>query len=685
MAGEPWSHNHLAEAPLRFLDNNDLTLLLVGGKGGVGKTTTAAALSLYLAGKFPQRRYLAVSTGPSHSLGQLLDFPLDSCPRPVYGWPNLLALEVDAGQLFAGFKTRHERALRTILGRGTYLDDEDISRFLELSFPGLDELMAMIEIIDPLESGRYDTVIVDTAPTGHALRLLSLPALTTAWVSILDRMMEKHRFISRVYTRRYRKDQADEFLETLQRDVSRLAATLCDRRHCRFLAVALLEPVVIAETERLLQSLAERGIAVGCLLANQVLFQTNGCPLCSSLQAAQQEWLHRLMAAHPDLPLVTFPALLEEVRGEAGLRALLGRARTCAVSTASLGAGPPDSVLPIAAALSGLALPAPEPGLQFFLFCGKGGVGKTTLSCAFALQLSQRFPRKRILLFSTDPAHSLSDCLAQRIGPEATAVLGTANVFAIEIVPDALFQEWKRAYSAQIEEAFGKFSQRAGLDIQFDREVVAGLLDLTPPGLDELMCLSELADLVERRRYDLYVLDTAPAGHTLRFLELLTLVRDWLRTFFEILLKYRDIIRLPQVSESLVKMSQRAKEIRRIFTDPARCRAIPVTTPTRAAAEETQRLLTALQRSGIRFNTLIVNQVIVTPAAWGCCASTAAWHANQLDAYRSRFPNLDLFVLPRWPAELRGTAALQALLRFTSPAGLAPPEAVEPIVEQPVA
>ncbi len=657
----------LGQPALGFLEDQDVRLWLVGGKGGVGKTTTAAGMALYLAGRLPRRRFLAVSAGPSHSLGDVLAFPLDGLPKPVPGSANLFALELEAHALFAVFKARHAEALKLILGRGTYLDEGDISRFLELSFPGLDELMAMIETIALLESGQYDTVIVDTAPTGHTLRLLSLPALSAAWVAMLDRMVEKHRFMSQVCARAYRKDEADEFIGALGRDVSRLAAVFRDGRHCHFLAVTLPEPVVVAETERLLAALAEKGIALGGLVVNQFAGEADGCPLCGSRRTAHQESVQRLVAGHPGTPVAVFPTLPAQIQGNARLTALLAEARPFA---ASLTAAPVR--LPVSPPLVAW-IPPPPPPQEFFLFCGKGGAGKTTLSCAFALQLAQRFSSKKILLFSTDPAHSLSDCLAQRIGPRETQVDGTLNLSAVEIDPDALFRGWKQAYGRQIEETF---SGLGGVDLRFDREVLTGLLDLTPPGLDELMCLSELAELVERRKYDLYVLDTAPAGHTLRFLELFDVVRDWLRTFFEVLLKYREVIRLPRASETLVGMSQRVRRMHQVLTDPTRSRAALVTLLSPEARQETVRMLGALEHRGIRAGTLLVNQVVGT--AGGCvrCAAAAAEHERQLAQFRGAFAGLDLVAIPQRSGELRGIEALSSLLRFTaSPAAL--PEKAE--------
>ena len=662
---------HLAAGPLSALADQSIRLLLVGGKGGVGKTTTAAALAIHLAQRFPQRRYLAVSTGPSHLLSGILGASLGAVPQPVPGTANLLGLEIDAVGLLRGFKTRHGKALRMILGRGTYLDEEDISRFLELSFPGLDELMAMIALVDLVKSGDYDSIVVDTAPTGHTLRLLALPALTAAWVSMLDRMLEKHRFMSKVYTHRYRRDEADEFIDKLNRDLTRLTAVLRDQQQCRFLVVTLPEPVVIAETQRLLEGLRQRGMAVACLVVNRLLQSPGRCPLCRSRWRPQRTLLRALAERWPDLPIAVLPNTAEEIRGASALAAFLDSASSAGDHPPAGLAGPdPDPAEPS-------ALPLPEAGREVFLFCGKGGVGKTTLACAFALQLSRTYPERRVLLFSTDPAHSLSDCLAQRVGPEDTGIDGAGNLFAREIDPEVLFAAWKRAYSREIESVFAGFSSRGGFEVPFDRDVIAGLLDLTPPGLDELMCLAELADEIERGAYDFYVLDTAPGGHTVRFLELPTVVRDWLRTIFHILLKYRQLVRLPEASEALVEMSQRIKRIQQVFGDPARCEAIAVTIPAQAAREETGPLISALERAGVRTRRMLVNQVIEAAGSCRHCGLAAQQQAQELGQLRDSFPGLDIVIFPLLAGELRGTDSLVRLLRFTHAQELSPAEVLQ--------
>ena len=647
------------DEPLGFLGEGGPNLLLFGGKGGVGKTTVAASLSLYLSDISPRKRFLVISTDPAHSLSDSLDFPLSSNPRPIYGRDNLWGLEIDAQRLFAEFLSEHGQSLRKIIYRGTYLDDEDASRLLELSFPGLDEVMAMIYIMDLLKGNDYDMLIVDTAPTGHTLRLLALPVLMETWVSFLDTLMKKHRYMCRIYTRRYRRDDADDFIIHLTDKIRRIQRVLQDEDRCRFVVITLAEPVVLFETQRLLEGLAKKGVPVKEALVNKVIIDPGPCDLCRSTAERQRVHLEEWKRRWPTLSLSLLPSLPREVRGEERLRAF-----------AELALSPfKVSQLPIQPEASFKGFPAvgitlPSPDLQFFLLCGKGGVGKTTLACSFALNLSRHFPEKRTLLFSTDPAHSLSDCLEQRIWGQDTPVADSHNLFAVEIDPEQLFKEFRHSYAQEIQELFDGFVRERKMDIKFDREVLTNLMDLSPPGLDELMALSKLVDYIELNRYELYVLDTAPTGHTLRFLDLTNIVQDWLRALFDIILKYRNAIHLPRTSELLVNMSKKAKKIQQILSDPGRCQAIPVAIPTEMALRETERLVSDLNRLKIPVQHLFVNMVVNTTDDCRYCDSLAGEHEAILTRFRESFPHLKIVTFPQRAGEIKGIGTLEKLMKF---------------------
>ena len=655
--------------PFASLDHESLRLVLFGGKGGVGKTTVAAAFSLYLSDRYPRKRVLVVSTDPAHSLSDSFNESLGSIPEPVYGRGNLFGLELDAEQLFVRFREKHRLALQKILERGTYLDDDDLSRFLDLSFPGLDEVMALLHVIDLVERAAYDLVIVDTAPTGHTLRLFDLPDVMQTWTAFLDTLMAKHRYMVRIYTRTYKSDDADMFINTLVRDLTKIQQVFQDEKQCHFVPITQPEPVVLAETNRLLETLTQRGIAVKEILINQVIIESGACERCRARTRVQRGYLDRLRKEWPALRMILLPAFSQEVRGEEQLRAFADRILVPAEGMEDSRTIPSVSVVRSPRTVERqeglpLLLPAPNPSLQFVLFCGKGGVGKTTLSSAFALQLSKWFPEKRMLLFSTDPAHSLSDCLGEHVGHDGMPIRDHENLFAIEIDPAVLFSALKQSYAQQIEELFESLRQRVGLEVQFDRKVIADLLDLSPPGLDEIMALTTLADYVEEDRYDLYVLDMAPTGHALRFLELPDLAQDWLRAFFEIVLKYRTVGRFARTSEVLVELSKKIKHIKRVLTDVDRCACMPVAIPTELAMRETRRLISDLRRLNLPLRRLVMNKVATPSDGCGYCDALAQEHTRMCDRYRQTFPELDMVLLPHVSQELKGVGALNGVIQF---------------------
>ncbi|MCG2770017.1 MAG: ArsA family ATPase, partial [Anaerolineae bacterium] len=151
--------------------DNGLRFIFFGGKGGVGKTTAAAATALYLARQRPEERILVVSTDPAHSLGDSFDQAIGGQAVPIEG--SLFALELDSERLLAEWKQECDPMITQVAERGTYFDAEDINDFLLLTLPGLDEAMAIMQIVALAEEGQYDRVVVDTAPTGHTLRLLA--------------------------------------------------------------------------------------------------------------------------------------------------------------------------------------------------------------------------------------------------------------------------------------------------------------------------------------------------------------------------------------------------------------------------------------------------------------------------------------------------------------------------------
>jgi arsenite-transporting ATPase len=280
--------------------------------------------------------------------------------------------------------------------------------------------------------------------------------------------------------------------------------------------------------------------------------------------------------------------------------------------------------------------------LELLIFAGKVGVGKTTLACATAMRLAQEFPDKEILLFSTDPAHSLAACL--EVPPGSSPVRLGRGLSALEIDAPREFGFLKRQYQQQLE----KFFQTAfeSFDFPFDRQVLERLLDLSPPGLDEVMALGRITEFLEPGRYDLLILDSAPTGHLLRLLGLPELVDQWLKTFFGLLLKYKLSLRLPELSRQLVRMSRDLKVLRNLWLDPARAALYAVSILTEMAFQETGDLLAACKHLGLSTPVLFINQA--TPA-WDCVSCAALNRRETLirEKFQQTFAGLEQTVIYR--------------------------------------
>jgi arsenite/tail-anchored protein-transporting ATPase len=628
-----------------FLSEPYLRLLLFGGKGGVGKTTCAMAAAIHLARNRPHESFLLVSTDPAHSLVDSI--ALTSPPE------NLKILELDAEGALAAFKTEHHEHLREIATRGTFLDEEDISKLLELSLPGLDELMAFTEISKWVENQTHSCIIVDTAPTGHTLRLLTMPALIQNWLRALDTLLAKHRYMKLVFRGSYRRDYLDHFLQEFSGTVSQMQTLMQDADHCRFIPVMLAEELSVRETASLLQFLQELRMPVVEILVNR-LFPDNDCPVCREAASAQRTALKSIpkrihFGDHPRWGIPLYP---HEVSG-------IDRLVTFWDGTMELPRIPlklpreatPRSKPNVEAAASGHSF----QGLKLLFFAGKGGVGKTTLACATALRLAQESSGKELLLFSIDPAHSLSACLGVTIGPEPIRI--APGLSAVEFNAETEFDSLKEQYQTDL--AHYLKAALPNFDLTFDREVLERILDLSPPGLDEIMALTRALEFFLQGRYELLIFDSAPTGHLIRLLELPQIINQWLKVFFGLLLKYRTVFSLPKISQRLVKMSKELKAFKGLLQDPTRSALFGVTILTEMAFQETVDLSAACKRLAVNVPLLFLN-LVTPPAACSLCTALAKREEIVRNRLGQTFPELTQTVVYR-QHEPRGLDALLGL------------------------
>jgi len=185
------------------------------------------------------------------------------------------------------------------------------------------------------------------------------------------------------------------------------------------------------------------------------------------------------------------------------------------------------------------------------------------------------------------------------------------------------------------------------------------LVELTPPGIDEIAALGTISDLLDSERYHTIVLDTAPTGHLIRFLELPQVALSWIRTFMKLLLKYKDVMRADQVAEELVALSKSIKKVLALLTDAERCEFVGVAIPERMSLAETVDLAKALEQLNVPMRRLLINGVVPVE---GCrfCKARRALQDEVMGEFERKFrgKSVELFMAPQQPHEIRGAKDL---------------------------
>ena len=304
-------------------------LLLFGGKGGVGKTTCAAATALRLARAHAARRVLLLSTDPAHSLGDVFGAALDDRPRSIRGGPaNLRVRELNAAAALASRRKALDAAVHEIVA-AFGVDSGDgtaggVGALMDLAPPGIDELLGIVSVAELLRQGTaeaesrtgYDLLIVDTAPTGHALRLLEMPDAARGWVQALMRVLLKYRSLV------HPGQLAAELLD-LSKSIGRLQDLLHDRTATRFIVVTRAAEVPRLETERLLRRLKTLRLSAPAVIVNALTLAPRSCARCratAALERARARDAHACASAvcyHPD-PACRAPAARSRRAGQLG-------------------------------------------------------------------------------------------------------------------------------------------------------------------------------------------------------------------------------------------------------------------------------------------------------------------------------------------------------------------------------
>jgi len=299
--------------------------VLYGGKGGVGKTTCAAATAYRLAHEGHET--LVVSTDPAHSLSDSFNVPVSSEPTEVR--ERLFAVEVDPEEAMEEYRDAFENVPRRLaegVGASMGLDSEEVGEGMgglfddAMDAPGSNEAAAMYKFMEYMESDRWDYVVFDTAPTGHTLKLLQLPEVMDSMVGRLFKIRSQVQGVFGSVTGIFGGDENDESegdkLERLKERVESVREKLVDPERTEFRVVLIPESMAVSETERLIDRLSRFDIPVRTVVVNKVIEDVNeDCEFCLDRWAVQKRNLEDAKERFRDLEVVRLPLMREEVRG----------------------------------------------------------------------------------------------------------------------------------------------------------------------------------------------------------------------------------------------------------------------------------------------------------------------------------------------------------------------------------
>ncbi|WP_126664188.1 ArsA family ATPase [Haloterrigena salifodinae] len=304
--------------------------IFYGGKGGVGKTTCAAATAVRLAEG--GRETLVVSTDPAHSLSDSLEVDLGAEPRKLEdvgdsgGDGSLWAVEIDPDTQ----KERYEKLARALAkdlrSAGIRLDDEEVRRLFASGAPaGSDEIAALDLLVEYVDEGDWDVVVFDTAPTGHTLRLFDMPEVMGLALETAQSLRGQAKRIGNAARTAVlgpmsmmgsSSDDEEESLEAFRARLERARDLLTDPERTEFRVVLLPEGMAIAESERLVGTLREADVRVDRLVVNRVFEDPeDDCSRCQSRHQRHLKRVEEVRETFPDLEVVTLPEREGEVQG----------------------------------------------------------------------------------------------------------------------------------------------------------------------------------------------------------------------------------------------------------------------------------------------------------------------------------------------------------------------------------
>lgn len=456
-----------------FLDHPP-PFLFFTGKGGVGKTSLACATAVRLVDE--GKRVLLVSTDPASNVGQVFGIAIGNAVTAVPAVPGLFALEIDPQAAAQQYRDRIVGPVRGLLPDDVVKGiEEQLSGACTTEIAAFDEFTALLTDAALLKT--YDAIVFDTAPTGHTIRLLQLPG---AWSGFLEEGKGDASCLGPLAG-----------LEKHRTQYKAAVDALADAERTRLILVARAQTSTLQEAARTHEELAAIGLTRQYLVINGILpeSETEGDPLAAAIWKREQQALTALPAALAALPIDRAPLKPFNLVGLPALRCLLD---DDAVAPPVDVAAPPALHAPdLASLIDGLA----EGGHGLIMLMGKGGVGKTTMAAAIAVELASRgYP---VHLTTSDPAGHLGETLDSSL----------EHLTVSSIDPHA---ETER-YRAHVLATKGKDLDAQGRMLLEE--------DLRSPCTEEIAVFQAFSRVIREAGSKFVVMDTAPTGHTLLLID----------------------------------------------------------------------------------------------------------------------------------------------------------------------
>lgn len=573
------------------------------GKGGVGKTSLACATAVKLAEA--GRRVLLVSTDPASNVGQVFGIRIGNQITAVPEVPKLWAMEIDPQAAAQGYRDRIVGPVRGVLPADVVQGiEEQLSGACTTEIAAFDEFTGLLTDASLVQ--RFDHVIFDTAPTGHTIRLLQLPG---AWNSFLEAGKGDASCLGPLAGLEKQRAQYKEAVEAL-----------ADPARTRLILVARAQASTLREVARTHEELARIGLTRQHLVINGVMPAAEGAddPLAAAVVQREQAALAAMPEVLGELPMDQVPLKAFDLVGLAALRQFLDAAAP--LGEAAIAA--PDAPLS-APTLAQLVDDLAAPGHGLIMVMGKGGVGKTTLAAAVAVDLARR--GMPVHLTTSDPAAHLAETLAGQM----------EHLTVSRIDPHVETQR----YRDQVLATKGK-----NLDAQ-GRALLEE--DLRSPCTEEIAVFQAFSRIIREAGRKFVVMDTAPTGHTL-------LLLDATGAY------HREIAR--QMSGSGVHFTTPMMQLQ----DEARTRVLITTLAENTPVQEAAALQDDLRRAGIEpWAWVVNNSVAVTRTQSPLLRARAARERPFIEAVAQQHARR-YAVVPLMAEEPVGVDRLRALVSRSS-------------------